>query len=138
MGIGFKFVPKEVKKVSLGTAIIHKSVDGVIILIDGEYYFHYKNFNYPLHSSCYSSKNRKIIYSRNKDEHNNYIKIIRDKSKLVETNENIYIPFRDKLNAKGNIIKSNNKTYFKAITFYNSLYKEEIIESNKLINEENE
>mgnify|MGYP003483614166 CR=1 FL=1 len=103
----FSFSTVERKsKERVAATIIESNVEGLIKLIDGEYFVEYKGKLYKVSESSYNSKNKKVVYAKNRDKFNHRIKIIRDNDSKFAVNRKHYIPFADGLMAKGKIIKS--------------------------------
>ena len=58
------------------TNVVQSKADGKIIVEDDKFKVRVGTITYPITIESYSNKGKKIVYSRNKDKHNNYVKII--------------------------------------------------------------
>lgn len=116
MELKIKIKPIATVKKTLTTPIINKNVKAKIILKDNskdEYWAIIDNKNYSITSRSFENKDKTIIYSRYKDEHGQYIKIIR--SGLDINNPmpiNHYIPFKPELEVTGDLIIREGQTLF--------------------------
>lgn len=120
----FSFTAVERKsKERAAATVIESNVEGLIKLIDGEYFVEYKGKLYKVSESSYNSKNKKVVYAKNRDKFNHRIKIIRDNDSKFAVNKQHYIPFADGLTAKGKIIKSPfSKEQFHITSCHNQHY----------------
>ena len=92
---------------------------------------------YPITIKSFSNKGKKIVYSRNKDKHGNYIKIIRDKEILPELPIASYVPFKPGLLVKGKLIIVNNITQFDIIAAYSGSSPDEYKRAIKAVDKTN-
>lgn len=91
--------------------IIKSKIKGTIIKNDDNTFsVKVENKYYNLTSKSYETKNKKIIYSRNKID-NRYLKIIRERKNRIEVNTAYYLPFKESLEVLGNIIKLEDKKF---------------------------
>lgn len=101
--------------------IIKSKVKGIIIKNnDNTFSVKVEDKYYNLTSKSYETKNKKILYSRNKVD-NRYLKIIRERKNRIKVNTIHYLPFKKSLYVLGDIIKiENGKFLYDIISILNN------------------
>ena len=105
--------PKKVK-------LIGNNIDVIpIIDTDGTYKAYLKIANdeftlLPFTDKSFELKGREIVFSKERDEHNHYVRYYRNKRDCVHFggNKDYLIPFAPSWVIRGNIIKIDGKRYF--------------------------
>lgn len=113
--------------------VVQAKADGKIVFDDDKLKVRVGTTLYPITVESYSNKGKRIVYSRNRDKHGNYIKVIRDKELLSELPTANYIPFKPGLLAKGKLININNNTHFRIVAAYSGSSPDEYKNAIKAI-----
>lgn len=119
------------------TNVVQTKADGKVIIEDNVFKVRVGTNVYSITIDSYSNKGKKIVYSRNRDEHGNYIKIIRDKEILPELPISSYLPFKPGLLVKGKLININNIIQFHIIAAYSGSSPDEYKTAIKAIDKSN-
>lgn len=119
VNLSFKInIPKKQKTCSKSSIIESKNKKGCVFINEnGEYRISiiseddklYNNMILPFTKKSYELKGCTNIFSRTKDEHNNYVRYVRneEKAKTFPGDPNKYVPFAPNWIVKGDIIKED-------------------------------
>lgn len=94
------------------TTNVFTDVEGVIVLIENTYYVCYNNKNYSITFASNKCKGKQIVYSRYKDKVGRYVKILRDLHSRCEMNNKLYLPYKEGLKVRGDVIVSISNNMF--------------------------
>lgn len=122
----FSLKSKPKKEVKPKNTIIYKDVLGLVVKEEQFIKVCYRNKNYVIEPSTFSTKGRKVIYAKRRDEYGHRIKIIRNFDDRRDVGTVHYARVTDGLYVIGNVITNSygmELFYIKRVVDYN----EEII-----------
>lgn len=119
-GLVIKTKPKVVKRSRKGFIRINKLVRGKVIIDENGEYKVYVDLEsddlfkskilLPFSARSFKLNGRETIFSKTKDEHNNYVRYVRskEKAKWFPGSEEFYVPFCPNWIVKGYVLKDEN------------------------------
>ena len=122
----FSLKSKPKKEVKPKNTIIYKDVLGLVVKEEQFIKVCYRNKNYVIEPSTFSTKGKKVIYAKRRDERGHRIKIIRNFDDRRDIGTTHYARVTDGLYVIGNVITNSygmELFYIKRVVDYN----EEII-----------